>query len=435
MKRPADAQQFSGPAPKKRFKKSSISSGLSSSSLSGKRENLTKTQRTSGMHDTTTNKQRQSISDASASDNEDGEATEELLDLDNPKPPAWYKDPKLVKIRDVSLDSTMGQIKAAVQKVHNGQLSGTEQDHEFAKLSSSLHRLMVAKVKAGNIRNNFMLHQGGLPGIFSAANSKKFPYYIVADAKELYNNWYRKVFDADIFRGIIVGSKKDVKLNRSSNSDKLDPKYPYRLSAKYHGNSNLSNGQWWPRQIATLRDGAHGKTQAGISGKPGQGAWSVIVAGKYKEDIDRGDEILYCGTEDDEGNGTSGTTLIMENIQSKQPVRVIRSFKGHNKIYSPVEGLRFDGLYDVVDSEVLDIAKKRYRFRLVRQAGQDPIRYEGAAARPTTQELAALDNKMKERGFLVGKAAEVAGRSCAWDDTIAKVGGKRSIIGDHDDDD
>jgi hypothetical protein len=69
-----------------------------------------------------------------------------------------------------------------------------------------------------------------------------------------------------------------------------------------------------------------------------------------------------------------------------QKIRVLRSAKSKSK-YAPKHGIRFDGTYEIVGKEVLDSATAMFRFTLQRLAGQDPIRYEGEEARPTTEEL------------------------------------------------
>lgn len=38
----------------------------------------------------------------------------------------------------------------------------------------------------------------------------------------------------------------------------IDPTYP-KVDPKQFGNNGLVVGQWWPKQAATVRDGAHGK--------------------------------------------------------------------------------------------------------------------------------------------------------------------------------
>ena len=60
----------------------------------------------------------------------------------------------------------------------------------------------------------------------------------------------------------------------------LDPSFPAR-DPKVFGHNGLTVGQWWPFQICALRDGAHGASIAGIAGGENEGAYSIVVSGKY----------------------------------------------------------------------------------------------------------------------------------------------------------
>jgi len=55
--------------------------------------------------------------------------------------------------------------------------------------------------------------------------------------------------------------------------------------------------------------------------------------------------------------------------------------------YAPEKGIRYDGLYDVIDWEILKPETAAHRFHLRRQSGQDPIRYIGVEKRPTNREI------------------------------------------------
>jgi hypothetical protein len=63
---------------------------------------------------------------------------------------------------------------------------------------------------------------------------------------------------------------------------KLDPRGP-RRSAKVPGHNGLDIGAWFPTRLSALVDGAHGASQAGISGNIDYGAFSIVVAATYKE--------------------------------------------------------------------------------------------------------------------------------------------------------
>lgn len=92
------------------------------------------------------------------------------------------------------------------------------------------------------------------------------------------------------------------------------------------------------------------------------------------------------------------TKLLKTNIARRAPVRVLRSagLPSGNR-WRPARGFRYDGLYDVLGFEVLDARKGIHRFRLKRQDGQDEIRCQGLAARPTAEDVSAFDAHVVRR--------------------------------------
>lgn len=137
----------------------------------------------------------------------------------------------------------------------------------------------------------------------------------------------------------------------------------------------------WPAQLCTMRDGAHGAAIAGISGRVGEGAFSVIIAGgndasgQPYPNVDNGDEIHYCGTDSTNGIPSDGTNRLRESAENGKPVRVLRSHNLKNE-YAPEIGFRYDGLYKIFGSEMMDPSdskRQRFRFRMVRLPGQDPV--------------------------------------------------------------
>lgn len=140
------------------------------------------------------------------------------------------------------------------------------------------------------------------------------------------------------------------------------------------------------------RDGAHGEAIAGIHGRKGKGAMSVVMAGGGDyEDIDEGHVIQYCGTEGGNSQLTEATQYLRTSLQTREPVRVMRSAKiPEENPYRPILGVRYDGLYEVQAEELLNASKAHYRFRMVRLPNQDPIRCRGPEARPYPQEVDAF---------------------------------------------
>lgn len=118
----------------------------------------------------------------------------------------------------------------------------------------------------------------------------------------------------------------------------------------------------------------HRPRRRGISGSQHDGAWSICLAGGYKENRDQGYTIIYSG----EGRGKSsdkkqlskggfpqddtqlgdqewirGNEALRTSYHTGKPVRVVRgagpeNYAG-NSIYTPVAGYRYDGLYTVID--------------------------------------------------------------------------------------
>lgn len=119
----------------------------------------------------------------------------------------------------------------------------------------------------------------------------------------------------------------------------------------------------------------HRPRQGGISG--GQdGADSIVVSGGYPDDEDYGDELVYTGQggrDPSTGRQVADQGLVLGNIGlvrsqfDQRPVRVIRGAGGDAK-HSPQHGLRYDGLFRVVE-HWHDIGRdgfRIWRFRLVK---------------------------------------------------------------------
>ncbi|KAF9457559.1 PUA-like domain-containing protein [Collybia nuda] len=126
--------------------------------------------------------------------------------------------------------------------------------------------------------------------------------------------------------------------------------------------------------------GMHGRPAWGIHGTIGDGAYAVVVNGGYEDDRDQGETVIYTGHGKGKGKGepnikgdgaisrlrrqihglqsweatqvgdqkwTHGNRALRRSSETKYPVRLIRGPDGNPK-YSPYEGYRYDGLYEVV---------------------------------------------------------------------------------------
>ncbi|KAK5113979.1 hypothetical protein LTR62_003102 [Meristemomyces frigidus] len=319
------------------------------------------------------------------------------------RPPEWYNKLKGTTSRVPEEANARGLLESLKGQIKNVKSNTKNTEEAFLKIREQLHKLAFAKVSGQLLRDMRALHDDtGLPQIFDRrfTDGVKFPWDVQADAEELYNKWSRKIFETNLLRGIIAG--KSASRYQEKTVDTLDPAYP-RISAKFHGNGLLLNGQWWPSQLAAMRDGAHGATIAGISGAVGQGAYSCIMSGGHGyPDEDHGEWILYCGTDSSDSTVTEPTRRMLESQESGNPVRLIRSHNLGSAFAPPRDGgFRYDGLYKVVSHTNLDgpeSTRQRHQFKLVRLEGQDPIRGVGEAKRPTLQELEAHGNDRTMRG-------------------------------------
>lgn len=140
----------------------------------------------------------------------------------------------------------------------------------------------------------------------------------------------------------------------------LDPRFIHE-KRPYHvfGHNGLKPGDWWPLQKVALYRGAHGSSMGGIAGRRGEGAHSIVVGSSQYDDLDRdeGNIIWYSGSHSHEHKDpvelydSDATKLLLHSLErSDRPVRVLR--KKNDNHWAPQFGLRYDGLYGVVDCRV-----------------------------------------------------------------------------------
>lgn len=188
-----------------------------------------------------------------------------------------------------------------------------------------------------------------------------------------------------IMRGITMSPDR-----RQYSKYSIDAEYSKR-SANVIGHNELNVGDWWPKQICALRDGAHGAKISGISGNSTDGAYSIVLSGSYDNlDADRGDILYYCGSHSLVNKDpttpakSSYTEALRHSSGTKRPVRVLRSSRS-NSPWSPSHGIRYDGLYVVTGEETKhNVWGGAYaRFRMDRIAEQPAIDMN----RPTKEEV------------------------------------------------
>ncbi|GAB1741749.1 hypothetical protein NU219Hw_g7159t1 [Hortaea werneckii] len=329
------------------------------------------------------------------------------------EPPDWYQalKPSGGRLRGTTFESNViAGVKDAINKakMHSGSGNGAGLHNQFEILSHYLHKAPFMQVNEQLLRDNRMLHkQDGLQQIFNPEYMAGVPYpdWLQADAKELYNKWRNKNFETNLFWGLEAG--RAATRHAEGRATTIDWNAVNRVSCDHHGNESIVNGQWWPLQLCLLRDGAHGQSQQGIHGKKGHGAFSCVIAGGLAPDnqpypnIDEGNTVYYCGTDSNDGSVTEGTSRLIESKESGKPIRLIRSHNLKNE-YAPEKGFRYDGLYTIVDFEMLDppnSKRQRHRFKMVRVPGQPPMRGTGDGKRPTKEELEQLELHRNFSGF------------------------------------
>ncbi|XP_073491296.1 E3 ubiquitin-protein ligase UHRF2 [Aquarana catesbeiana] len=136
-------------------------------------------------------------------------------------------------------------------------------------------------------------------------------------------------------------------------------------------------GALWKFRVQVSEAGVHRPHVGGIHGRSNDGAYSLVLAGGFEDEVDRGDEFTYTGSG---GRDLSGNKRIGEhsfdqtlthmnralalncdaalndkdgaeskNWRAGKPVRVVRSSKGRRiSKYAPEDGNRYDGIYKVV---------------------------------------------------------------------------------------
>ncbi|XP_005110144.1 E3 ubiquitin-protein ligase UHRF1 [Aplysia californica] len=191
----------------------------------------------------------------------------------------------------------------------------------------------------------------------------------------------RPVDNTDFVGGSIYGSRrksariqgKDVAeygLNDSALDEPEDdrenytPRVPANRPNFYGAVPDVSVGTVWWTRIECCRDGVHRPTVAGIHGGEG-GAYSIALSGGYEDDVDLGECFTYTGEGGRDLKGTKtnpknlrtapqskdqtltrGNLALSRNVETKNPVRVIRGYKLDSP-FAPEEGYRYDGLYSV----------------------------------------------------------------------------------------
>ncbi|XP_037679986.1 E3 ubiquitin-protein ligase UHRF1 [Choloepus didactylus] len=196
-------------------------------------------------------------------------------------------------------------------------------------------------------------------------------------------------------------------------------------------------GTMWRFRVQVSESGVHRPHVAGIHGRSNDGAYSLVLAGGYEDDVDHGNFFTYTGSggRDLSGNKRTAEQSCDQKLtntnralalncsapindrdgaeakdwRAGKPVRVVRNVKGgkHSK-YAPAEGNRYDGIYKVVRywPEKGKSGFLVWRYLLRRddeepgpwtKAGKDRIKRLGLTMQYPEGYLEALANKEKEK--------------------------------------
>ncbi|XP_030598182.1 E3 ubiquitin-protein ligase UHRF2 isoform X2 [Archocentrus centrarchus] len=195
-------------------------------------------------------------------------------------------------------------------------------------------------------------------------------------------------------------------------------------------------GTTWKFRVQVSEAGVHRPHVGGIHGRSNDGSYSLVLAGGFEDEVDRGDEFTYTGSG---GRDLSGNKRIGEhsfdqtlthmnralalncdaplndkdgaesrNWRAGKPVRVVRSSKGRRiSKYAPEEGNRYDGIYKVVKywPEIGKCGYLVWRY-LLRRDDQEPapwtpeglerIKKLGLSVQYPPGYLSAMANKTKK---------------------------------------
>uniref|UniRef100_A0AAX7TNR3 E3 ubiquitin-protein ligase UHRF n=1 Tax=Astatotilapia calliptera TaxID=8154 RepID=A0AAX7TNR3_ASTCA len=206
-------------------------------------------------------------------------------------------------------------------------------------------------------------------------------------------DWYCPGCRNDVSEVVLAGeklkeSKKKAKMASASSSSQRDwgkgmacvgrTKQCTIVPSNHYGPiPGIPVGSLWKFRVQVSESGVHRPHVAGIHGRSNDGAYSLVLAGGYEDDVDDGNEFTYTGSGGRDLSGNKRTaeqscdqTLThmnralalncnipvndkngaeAKNWKAGKPVRVVRSCKGrkHSK-YCPEEGNRYDGIYKVV---------------------------------------------------------------------------------------
>ena len=148
----------------------------------------------------------------------------------------------------------------------------------------------------------------------------------------------------------------------------------------------IAVGTTFANRVPLANAGVHRMRMHGIAWTRDGPAESIVQSGGYEDDEDWGDTLLYTGMGGNEGGRQVadqelrlGNLALVRSLEMQTPVRVIRG-SGHAGPFSPTQGLRYDGLYRVIDAFNERGRAGRFVWRFVLQRSDVAI----AVTPPTT---------------------------------------------------
>ncbi|TCD63936.1 hypothetical protein EIP91_004746 [Steccherinum ochraceum] len=151
-------------------------------------------------------------------------------------------------------------------------------------------------------------------------------------------------------------------------------------------------GTTWATRKECSESRVHPGLLAGIFGSKNDGAYSVVLSGGYKDDVDEGETFTYTGAGGHDKHTVDGKArrvgpqkhdqtfdhppnrALLISSKTGRPVRVVRGYKLMS-IYAPPDGYRYDGLYRVVEAKLV-VGKSGFKvcqFKFERLPGQGSL--------------------------------------------------------------
>uniref|UniRef100_A0A8C7WX23 E3 ubiquitin-protein ligase UHRF n=1 Tax=Oryzias sinensis TaxID=183150 RepID=A0A8C7WX23_9TELE len=227
-------------------------------------------------------------------------------------------------------------------------------------------------------------------------------------------------------------------------------------------------GTTWKFRVQVSEAGVHRPHVGGIHGRSNDGSYSLVLAGGFEDEVDRGDEFTYTGSG---GRDLSGNKRIGEhsfdqtlthmnralalncdaplndkdgaesrNWRAGKPVRVVRSSKGRRiSKYAPEEGNRYDGIYKVVKywPEIGKCGYLVWRYLLRRDdlepapwtpEGLERIQKLGLVVQYPPGYLAAMANKTKKEACARPGQAEPPSKRVKIEETFQLTEQQQQLI-------